>query len=296
VDWSSEICVPMISNGDLEGGVLSKQVVYDFLYYDSARIASFLGQFEPDGVLQTRKRVAGLGKVSQNKVAHSLKGGVPTILEGGGNYENFESERYDKGAEQTYDTMWVNAISFLNYAEGRGMISTEPSEAALGAFVLLKGRLSISDMNLFKAMIENTVLKKSLVASLAGGAPAGPRQVKQQSNSEFEIAFALIPILPNLVQAKIESSKSKFWCALNPDKLSLSTGDLMLKHGADISGQWSMLGVLDAFPNGASSDGDPQGLTEILGRFTNSLRPLLGRPEDAYGVTPLLIFREVSAV
>jgi hypothetical protein len=82
----------------------------------------------------------------------------------------------------------------------------------------------------------------------------------------------------------------------------------MLKHGTVINGSWSMLGVLDAFPyqpNPIMDDGRPlqDALAEVagtaMGMLTVQLAPLaqqmLGRPPGAFGVTPILIFREVSA-
>jgi hypothetical protein len=277
-------------------GVVSS--VYDFLYYDAVRIGSFLGQFDPDGLLQSRKRIAGIGRTAQNRVNHSVKGGVPLVAEGSGNYENSEGERFDKGAEHVYDPLWANALQFLEYLEERELLSRDVPNAKLGSFVLLRGSLSIRDMGLLKAMVENSVLKKWFSASIGGSStPSGPRQAKQQATSEAELILALMPLLPHLIQAIVQSGNLSFWSALNPDRLSLSTGDLMLKHGSVIEGEWSMLGVLDALPDARATTvpTDPASdLTAIVAGFTDTLRPLVGRPASAYGITPLIIFREVS--
>jgi hypothetical protein len=91
--------------------------------------------------------------------------------------------------------------------------------------------------------------------------------------------------------------------------VGLST-DLVLKHGAYVPGKWRMLGVLDARPE---SEVDPANAGQLnnlekavanlagtpIGRVTAQLSPqvrrLLGRPRLAFGMTPLLIFRGVSA-
>jgi hypothetical protein len=71
-----------------------------------------------------------------------------------------------------------------------------------------------------------------------------------------------------------------------------------------------MLGILDAFPDDnseaeqmeseaastASSEmlaGSPFG--ELMNLMLPFIRPLLGRPFSAYGMTPLMIFREIFA-
>lgn len=270
--------------------------VYDFLYYDSQRIGSFLGQFDPDGLLQSRKRVAGIGRSSQDKSNHAIKGGIPTVVGAEGAYENQVGERYDKSAEHTYDPLWANALQFLEYLEDKNLISRKITESKLGQFVLYRGSLLINDMALLKAMAENSTLRRWLATGLDDTKPSGPRQTKGQPTSEAELVLSLIPILPPLIQATISSEETNIWSALNPNQLLLPTGDLMLKHGSTIAGEWSILGILDAFPDfmntsNRSSDSDLNG---AMGNFANLLRPIVGRPSGHYGITPLIIFREVS--
>lgn len=288
----------MKSNG--ESPQETENSVYDFLYYDQRRIGSFLGQFDPDGILQSRKRIAGVDKSSQSTASYDLKAGIPVVAQGRASYEDGVSEQYAKGAEHTYDPLWANALQFLEYLEEKKLLNRDPERAKLGQFVLLSGSLSIQDMQLFKAMIENPILKR-WIGSLLGGdeAPSGPRQAKSHAKtpSESEMVMALMPLLPHLVQATVHAGPLSFWCALDPDRLSLSTGDLQLKHGSRIEGNWSMLGVLDAMPTGSSPLFQPseEGLLSGISALSDFLRPLIGRPAGAFGITPLIIFREVLA-
>lgn len=270
--------------------------VYDFLYYDERRIGSFLGQFDPDGILQSRKRIAGVDKSSQEKATYGVKAGLPIVAQGATSYEGGDTERYAKSAEHTYDPLWANALRFLEYLEEKHLLNRDTQKARLGQFVLLAGELSIQDMQLFKSMMENPVLKKWFGSLMGGGTPpSGPRQAKTQTPSEADLLTALMPLLPHLVQATVKAGNLSFWCALDPDRLSLSTGDLQLKHGSRIEGRWSMLGVLDALPSAAASPAPPASefLLSAMSAFSDVMRPLVGRPSDAFGITPLIIFREV---
>jgi hypothetical protein len=78
--------------------------------------------------------------------------------------------------------------------------------------------------------------------------------------------------------------------------------DIVLKHGNRIPGEWAILGVLDALPDHQGSEPeDPDfGVVEemaakMVGVVAPVTRTVLGRPSSHFGVTPLLIFREIVA-
>lgn len=273
--------------------------VYDFLYYDVGRIGSFLGQFDPDGLLQARKKLASIAKESGSASTVEATAGIPAVLGSKGNVTNSAGDKYGKSAEHTYDPLWANALSFLDYIEQHELVVRIAEKASIGQFVLIEGSLTILDMSLWKAMIENGVIKKFLEHSLGvGKTAAGPRQ-KNAPPNEAELAMAVMPLLPHLIQAIIDSGTQSFWSALLPERLSLSTGDLMLKHGPMIEGKWSVLGILDALPDSDRNLGSSLGVTELSGviaQFSTVIRPVFGRPSTSYGITPLMIFREVSSI
>ena len=82
------------------------------------------------------------------------------------------------------------------------------------------------------------------------------------------------------------------------------TSDLLLKHGSIIQGEWAIVGVLDAMPDGgAPAEGYDAEFASLLGgsvigtaaaHLGPVARNMLGRPAGSYGMTPLLIFREIS--
>ena len=74
-------------------------------------------------------------------------------------------------------------------------------------------------------------------------------------------------------------------------------------------GDWHLLGILDALPGAGPDPDNPRGLskaeqavTDLAGsdigsltaRISTAARKMLGRPDHAWGVSPLLIFREAS--
>ena len=74
----------------------------------------------------------------------------------------------------------------------------------------------------------------------------------------------------------------------------------MLKHGAILSGTWNIVGILDALPEVVESDTSVAAalgntpLAQVVQSLAPLVRQIMGRPAHAYGLTPLLILREIS--
>jgi hypothetical protein len=188
------------------------------------------------------------------------------------------------------------------------------------------------DLTLFKGMWQMPAIKNALFAGAIGErqiAPNSPSQNRQQRRSSkrsgdhsadvkspydaMEGGLALIGLLPHAIQARlsINGTDQMVWTSLKEDALVVSAADLTLKHGTAIAGTWNMLGILDALPDhnaageltvsGEDSRTGSEKLAdspfgEMMNHIMPFLRPLLGRPFSAYGMTPILIFREVSGV
>jgi hypothetical protein len=128
---------------------------------------------------------------------------------------------------------------------------------------------------------------------------------KPSASPELDAGIELLKLSPHKVLATIRTAGKCVWSSLAENGLMVPASDLMLKHGIAISGLWSMVGVIDALPddiNGESAHQTAQadaakslGFTgETIGGLAPAIRGMLGRPKDAFGMTPLLIFREVS--
>jgi hypothetical protein len=110
--------------------------------------------------------------------------------------------------------------------------------------------------------------------------------------------FEVMSILPSGVQASIAGIDYKVWMSLRKESLIIPPGDLLLKHGAGIAGVWNVIGILDAVPDAQhpitmyTSPGGP--IMGMLTGFYPAARALYGRPSDAFGMTPILIYRKIT--
>ena len=293
--------------------------VYDFLYHDARRIASFLAQFETYGVLQQVKATEVAARTESAK--HGLTTGLSVAIARAGTAQDVTtgSEERDS-AERTYDPLWTNARTLLNYLADREMIVRDLSQARIGQFVLVTGNLAAFDLGILKEAwklpaVKDVVLKgagqQNQPAALTGNREARRKArygQKQSSNSaDTEMAFEMLKIMPHTVQATIRREDWTVWSSLREDSLIIPANELLLKHGVGIAGTWNMLGVLDALPHEGEASMQEYVVDQLLagvslgaiggqvvGQLAPGVRLMLGRPGSAFGMTALLIFREVS--
>ena len=280
--------------------------VYDFLYIDAPRLAHFLSQFNQYGSLTSLTRA-----VSESS---TTSGGLSLV-----------AAKLDTGsAQQTtqtraFDPQWIAPLSFLDEAEKRGMIVRDLSTARIGQLLLVSGDLILFDLSLIQKLWHIGPFKAQFLRALANAnsdEPSGNRQERRKQGRDparrsdsiqpEEIAFEVLKHLPHATLATIDRAGHNIWATLKENSLVVSATDLLLKHGARISGRWNMIGILDAMPDGetdAESDVVAEAMAPLslgalgimVGGLAPAVRGMLGRPPSAHGMTPLLVFREVSA-
>lgn len=111
----------------------------------------------------------------------------------------------------------------------------------------------------------------------------------------------LVPTFPHTVQGTI-SGDEDVWCSLLPEGLTFDPSDIALKFSDTLPGTWHAIGILDALPDEPPS-GEIQKVDYLSGaamaKLGDAIAPMirmfLGRPYEAYGITPLLVFREISS-
>lgn len=280
--------------------------VYDFLYIDARRIANFVSQFGQYGHLTSLTR-------------------TDTKTGGGGGEINIGVAKLDGSgsAEITqirqFDPQWIAPLTFLDEAEKKGMIVRGLDAARIGQLVLVTGDLAVFDLALFKAMWPMPQIQKVIMAGVAAQTGATPQQHggnraerrRQASGhaepSPHEAGFEVLKLLPHALLATISHGGKSIWSSLRENDLIVSASDLMLKHGVQISGAWNMVGILDALPETRADESDLGAkasrllaatslgtLGVVIAEMVPHIRTVLGRPASAYGMTPLLIFREVT--
>jgi hypothetical protein len=293
--------------------------VFDFLYHDSRRIASFLAQFETHGVLQQVKATESVDHTGSSKTTASAGVDVVTVMRGGVAIDGTVTDEERDTAERTYDPLWTNARTFLNFLADRDMINRELSKARIGQFVLATGALAAFDLGILKEAWKLPAVKDVVLKGASAQTPQDAIQgnrkerakaryaQKASDTSETLMAFEMLKIMPHTIQATIRGQDWTVWSSLREDSLVIPGSELLLKHGVGVAGTWSMLGVLDALPHEGEESTQVYIIDQLLaavslgaiggqvvGQLAPGVRLLLGRPAAAYGMTPLLIFREVS--
>ena len=257
----------------------------------------------------------------------AVSGSVPTIGSANLSLERGPEKGGFEASERVYDPLWTNARTLLDFLAERDLVRRNLKEARIGQFVLASGPLSVMDFTLWKGIWTLPALKNAMREGFGQQTSSQPEQnranrrrdrgktssdtssPKSVLENQLESAFSLLGMLPHTVQARLRVNGDEVvWCSLREDGLVVSASDLTLKHGATVSGRWNMLGVLDALPDGNEADkstgleafgvGDPFGPSpfgDLMLTMTPAVRGLLGRPSSAYGMTPLMIFREISS-
>lgn len=289
--------------------------VFDFLYHDSRRIASFLAQLDELGHLQqiTQTNHAEEGESEDSRTEGSL--GVPGAI--GGKIDNGSgaSSSQSESSQRVYDPFWANARRFLDLLQERSLVCRNVDEARVGQFVLAKGYLSIQDLAMFKDAWKSNSIQRKIKEGTAGGRrianlSAAQKEKVRDEQENKELFFDLLQVMPHSVHARMivpmdDGNARLVWCALNHDSLVTPASDITLTYGSTMSGNWSIIGILSAHPEYLAPDltqkfdSEDFGLMQsIVGQLSKILAPIvrvsLGRPAAAYAVTPLLIFREVS--
>lgn len=311
---------------DLERDERATASVYDFLYHDVRRVGSFISQFHASGLLQSIKETDATGENRASKSGASAGGGLPGIARGQAQFEDQAGSERREASERTYDPLWQNARALLDFLDKHDMIGRTFQVAHIGQFVLASGSLTIMDLPLLKGMWALPAIKKAIAggAGLASTSVSPARNRSERRKTEattpvsphaanmesIEALLSILALLPHAVQARLQANSGEtVWCSLNEDSLVVSSSDLILKHGLSVAGTWNILGVLDALPDTDASGTPTSSAIEGLigsatledspfGQIMGAIAPVvrtLGRPGHAHGITPLMIFREVTA-
>ena len=293
--------------------------VYDFLYQDVRRVGSYLAQFDAAGHLTAITQSESIAKGAKRSWKATIGGtlppqlGAPTAEIG---VERGPAEGGSESSERAYDPLWTNATTLLDYLAERNLIERDIGRARIGQFVLAAGRLQILDVTLLRNVWEKPSVGHFIRAGIAETTQQNQvsRQVRRhlerhggsqptQAPSEADLMLDLVSVLPHSIQATVLGDDYSAWCNLSEENLVGHASDLVLKHGVVVPGRWFVLGVLDALAGDVMIDpGDTDTAQALAGNQIGAFaamiaalaRQFIGRPLNAYGMTPLLIFREVA--
>jgi hypothetical protein len=288
--------------------------VFDFLYHDSRRIASFLSQFDSNGHLTGLTKGETSAKGGKRGKRIGVGGEAPLLGGAKVEFELSPSEVGSENLEKVYDPFWANARQFYNVLTEKCLIQRDLDRASIGQFVLVSGYLSIQDLAMFKEAWKAPSIQRKMKAGAGVGQKisnmtAAQKAAVHEHRENTEMFLDMIQIMPHSVHARLltegEDGARLVWCTLNQDYLVAPPSDITLTYGGVMSGRWSIVGILSAYPEYITQDLSQKfnendfGLTEsVVGQVSKLLAPIvrvaLGRPSAAHAVTPVLIFRDIS--
>lgn len=290
-------------------------LVFDFLYFDTERIASFLAQLNDFGQLQSISNNENIKKNTSSTMFISGKAGVGVVAAGLESNRTNGSEQ-NKNLNTVYDARWLNALNFLDIAEQKELINKDIKTSGIGQLVLFSGNVFIYDSSIPSEIMKNEKIKQYMLRDAPGsnrrekGKNAAIGAMGSYNMGSQELAFELSNAMPNSIQFSMQNGDIQTWSCLDEKNMTIKPLDLILKHGLAISGNWSIIGILDAEPTLSNKD-EPiifaenkddhqlpvfpfaQHCERIGLEVYSTMRRFFGKQNSFYGVTPLLIFRSV---
>jgi len=213
---------------------------------------------------------------------------------------------------RVYDPTWSNARALLDLLDERELIAREIGAAHVGQIVLVTGSLTVLDLKVVQKMWPMKQVQ-TLVRTGVGNGAGDPKGLETRAGRTkargdklgaaglTDVIIEMMQFLPHAIHGTIEGDAAT-WFTLDAEGLITDPVHIALKHGHKVPGNWAALGILDARPDDfsiATQEMLPVGKTDdlvagIAKAMTPIVRGFLGRPAAAYGITPLLLFREVG--
>lgn len=261
--------------------------IYDFIYLDTKRLTSFLAQLDDDGVLLSIKKTRHINEEQKNLGSVGLTG-TRAATE--------DNTILGKQSEKHYDSSIVAMYDVINRLDELGFIKKSLSATAMGQLLLCSGTITFHDIRMMRDLWD-PVMKMFFNQQATQAASRQQKDLLKNKAKEFESIKSILTALPHALLMTLFSQGESLWSSLEEEHLKINSDDITLKHGANFAGQWHVLGILDAKPDDGFTVPRKTGneLFDGLSEMLSMIRATLGRPSDAYGITPVAIFRTVSA-
>lgn len=262
--------------------------IFDFFYIDNPKIKSFYAQLNGLGSLNTLKSTSQIGDT--RKLEASV--GMPAVT--GGKVGN--DHTVNTTSEHLYDGIPTMPREMINKLDELGFIQRELDPSNLGNLVLVEGYLNITDIEVMKGVIDPTI--KFMLNNMPNTTNAHKERKKNLESTitplvDFmkNVPFALSC---NLFVPYDSGDLVQVWMSLSREDMSTVIHDINFKHGEKLAGKWYVLGILDAIPNSLDSSNITLPSTGEMEQFKSAMSEMMkmfGRDNEAYGMTPIAIFR-----
>lgn len=257
--------------------------VFDFFFVDHARIALYNSQFSGRGSM---RRIV---ESQSHTGAKNLKGGVPAVVNVGVDQGTSETQ------QRQYDPYWIEPLTFLDNVQEREMLNSDLASATVGSLVQVKVEIDFLNLD---------AIKRVWPALAEGQGPAANRKQRrasaQGSDDNITLGLKLFGALDHYMLMVFRSSEGRLWAAVDPENVVGAAGALHWKLGATMGGDWYVIGIIDCSPGKLTwPDAIDKAFTtepnfsENFFNVMSEIANLIGRPEDCYGITPLIVLREI---
>lgn len=264
--------------------------LYDYLYIDRERINALTAQLFSTGVITSVKQASQ----ESDGFKKDAKIGIPLVA---GALSSTESA--SRSQERIFDSSWSLPLNLLDKLSEQGRISRSITDARLGDLVLVSGMMKIFDANMVHQFMPT--FKKLKLSEIKNERNQSIKNILKEEVKGLEAAEEMVKFLPTSTQIDFADSEgNQIWMSVNTSNLTIGMGDLALKYGPFIPGEWHILGFVDAYADDKLDNPDapyPHNLNELKSAMDSMLiiiRTLMGRADGSYGMTPLMIFRTVT--
>ncbi|MEJ2897651.1 DUF6414 family protein [Bordetella avium] len=261
--------------------------LYDFLYLDKPRAQSWLAQLVADGVPLSTKYQSSSTDSSKVNAA----GGIPGVLKGGGS----SVESVTETMERSFNTEWSIPLNLLDTLSEANYVSKGLNGAPIGSVIHIHGQANIIDISFMQAgWSAFTDLMLGQVKTTHSNKAA--KAAEKTEVAQLGAALKVMPPMPQLYLSTVGGEVA--WSVLHEDHMLIDPSALTLTYGANIKGDWHVLAVLDALPDGNDTPGTSikigKPISDGLLPVMEAIREAMGRPGDAYAVNPIAIFRAIK--
>lgn len=273
----------------------STDSLFDIFYADRDRLLSYLAQIDPNGTITSIKTTLSDSESKRSNGELDVK-----LVKG----SISSTEKKSDGMEKTFDPAMVLPFTIMDVLQERGFIGKDITHSGLGSLVLFSGSMRIKELShspLMWPIVEKNLPFEAFAPNLNGLTKAQKSAIMKTSLSLTEVKKMLESFFRGIthpIQVEVKNTAHKVWGTFNEKSLCASISDFGFKFSSIIPGTWHMLCILDCQPGDVNQEEkdlwaeDSGSLSDGLSNAVSAFKNMFGRPENAYGVTPLIVFRK----
>lgn len=245
----------------------------DFIYIDQERTRNILAQFINKGVLTAFKEEftetdSSTGEIGFQKWAIGKRSGTQQ-----------DSKKYAR----EFDVSPSLPLSLLDHLSEQGFIKDKVADAKVGNIVHISGEYRIFDISLIDKALP-------ILQFL---------QDEKEDIPPADVLSQFMQLFPKSLQIDIRDESGKlYWLPLKKESMRITPEDILLSNGVTNRDRWHVVGILENKPASESRKGiqpfkfrDKK--TQLL-EINSTIKELIGRNDESYSITPILIFRKIT--